>query len=268
MTIDPRSVAVEGIGGEPIAVATLGYVSADTVTVVQTSGIASVEAFGSSSATMVVFTSGLNSTEEHETNNNVTCEITNNGHASDEIFGSDGVEVSLGSSGVASDELFGTDTTTVTVDSVGLDSSEAFGPSFASYERTVTQNSGIPSSEAFGFSSVSRPSVAVVERPLQATRRGGSKALSKNGSSWDVTVTAELLTRAQDVLYESEPIIVRGAVKKRVDATDRVVVKARRFVELTSETPPVVEVQGRLLSINTLEESTIIVRAEKIAKVA
>lgn len=274
MAIDPRLIATEGVGGDPIAVATQGFIGDEdgTVTLTQTSGVASAEAFGSSSVRSTVFASGLNSTEEHGSNS-VTCGVSGSGHASDEAFGSDGVNVTLVSAGVSSDETFGAADARVTVNSAGLGSDEAFGVSRALYDRTVTQHSGIPSAEAFGVSSVSRPSLVVDQRPASVTRRGGSSSTSRgNGPRWDVTVSAEMLTRAGEALFESEDHFVKGVVKKRIDAGDRVVVKARMFVgPVRGETPPapVVIVQARLLEVNTLKDPpSIVVRAEKIAKVA
>ncbi len=270
MAINPRSIATDGISGDPLAVATLGYVNNNEgVTLIQTSGIASSEIFASSTVNLTVHDAGLNSTEQHGFNS-VSCVIICGGNVSDEQFGTDNVDIALNSTGIQSEQSFGHANAQVTINSSGIDFNESFGVSIASYDQVVVQNIGIVSNEIFGPSSVTSTSLDSINvQPLMMRRRGGSSSASSS-SSWNVVVKAEMMIRDGEVLHESEINSIKGATAKWINTNDKIVVNARKFEEIQKEEIQdcKVTVKAKLLNINTLKNSTMVVNATRILKVA
>jgi hypothetical protein len=105
--------------------------AAGTQTITAT-GIASAEAFGTSSLQLNIDTTGI---------------------ASAEAFGTPSVQLNIDTTGIASGEAFGTPALELNISATGIPSAEAFGTpviSVAGGDQTITAT-GIPSAEAFGI---------------------------------------------------------------------------------------------------------------------
>lgn len=279
--MDPKSVAVGGIGYDPLAIATDGFIANESgaITLVQTAGIAPSNAFSMSTVLLGLGLAGLASSEAFGSNV-ATLTVGTVGINSTGAFGAVNAETVLNSLPLGSDEAFGSDSIRVTAHTLGFASEGAFGSSVASYDNSLTQHTGIPSAEAFGVSMVVGLSnngaddytndaavLAAKKRPLWLKRRGGSSSTGSS-TSWNITVVVEMLQR-DGVTSESLDDEVKGAVTKTVKNDDRITVQARLHdIGLHETIVEKVTVHGQLLHVGAVEKPTMVVSAQKVVKVA
>lgn len=174
--VDSRSVAVGGIGFDPLSVATDGLITdqSGAIDLVQTSGIASSEAFGVSPVSVVVVLSiGVLGAEEFGTSPFTTTitasglasseaygnaygasELSSSALVSDEAFGGAATSLAVSQNGVTSVETFALANVNVVLSSEGLATSEEFGNSNAENISNIYQLTGLESVETFGLSDV------------------------------------------------------------------------------------------------------------------